>query len=227
MARRKKAEDNTEVNNNPVIQDDIDYYFIEFCNMHNIKDIYKIPSTQFVAALIYINHKYIRPNRIIYNNALAGYKYNLLAIDQLVDRFLYMSYMYNQPITLLNFSHFSGIGYEYICRWKNDNNVFVIDLLDCTDNKYIYNIKNLLPGKNKLTISYKSMYEKLISNQINNADLLASYKSGVNSIAWANRVHERHDKDRNNNKPVFDMVSAADSLGIADKLHALEDKKQQ
>ena len=227
MARRKKVEDSTEANNNnPIIQDDIDFYFYEFCQLHNIKDIYKIPSTQFVAALIYINNKYIRPNRIVYNNALSGYKYNLLAIDQLVDRFLYMSYIYNQPITLLNFSHFSGIDYQYICTWKQDKNTITIDLLDSSNNKYIYN-KELPPGKKTLTISYHNIYEKLVDNQINNADLLASYKSGVNSIAWANRVHDRHDKDRNNNQPVFDMVSAADSLGISDKIQALEDRKKQ
>ena len=58
MARRKKVEDSTEANNNnPIIHDDIDFYFYEFCQLHNIKDIYKIPSTQFVAALIYINNK--------------------------------------------------------------------------------------------------------------------------------------------------------------------------
>lgn len=225
MARKKKEDG--ESSNAPVIQDDIDFYYIEFCKLHGIKDIYKVPSTQFVAALIYINTHYIKPNRIIYNGAIEGYRYNLFAIDQLADRYIYMNYIYNQPITLIGFSHFSGIGYDYICRWKNDTNFISIDPSCDVYSKYIYS--GYVPGdvqeKKRVTISYKSIYEKLISNQINNADLLAIYKSGVNSIAWANRVHDKHDKDKDNNKPVFDMISAADSLGIADKLHVLEDKK--
>ena len=227
MARKKKTEDNTELNNNTVIQDDIDYYFIEFCNLHNIKDIYKIPAPQYVAALIYINHKYIKPNRIIYNTGPERYKYNLFAIDMLADRFLYMSYIYNQPITLLNFSHFSGINYSYICTWKHENVYITIDPTKEKEKEYIYkyNINNSAGRGGVVTIGYKQIYEKLISNQINNADMLVHYKGGVNSIAWSNRVHDKHDNRKDDGGPVFDIITAAESLGISGKIAALTDKK--
>lgn len=231
MARRKKIENDNDnnINSSPVITDDIDYYFIEFCNSHNIKDIYKMPSTQFVAALIYINSKYIKPNRILYTDALQGYKYNILSVDLLADRFIYMTYIYNQPLTLLNFSHFSGIAYKYIINWKYDDNSIVIDCSNSAYKNYIYNSNNadLQTGKGKVTISYKGIYEKLVNNTINIADMLANYKSGVNSIAWSNRIHDRYDNRKDNNKPVFDAISMAESLGISDKIQALETKKEQ
>lgn len=231
MARRKKENDNN-INSSPIINDDIDFYFIEFCNSHNIKDIYKMPNLQFMAALIYINHKYIKPNRIIYTGAIDGYRYNLFTIDCLANRYIYMTYIYNQPLSLLGFSHLTGIGYQYICRWKNISDAITIDLSFYSgknDNTYIYNeyMADLPPGKKTLTISYKTIYEKLVDNQIKNADLLAIQKTGVNSIAYANRVHDRHDSRKNDNQHVFDMLTAADSLGIADKVQALEDRKKQ
>lgn len=229
MARKKKTDDNTESNNinNPVINDDIDFYFIEFCNIHNIKDIYKIPAPQYVAALIYINHKYIKPNRIIYNTGPERYKYNLLAINALADKLIYMSYIYNQPITLLSFSHFSGINYSYICTWKHENIVITIDLNKEKEKEYIYkyNIDNSAARGGVVTIGYKQIYEKIVHNQIHNADLLAVYKSGVNSIAYANRVHDRYDGRKDTSGPAFDMIAAAESLGISGKIAALTDKK--
>lgn len=226
MARKKK-EDNTELNNNTVIQDDIDYYFIEFCNLHNIKDIYKIPPTQFVAALIYINHKYIRPNRIIYNTGPERYQFNLLAINALADKYLYMTYIYNQPITLLNFSHFTGINYDYICRWQYYDNNIIIDIKEKEkeNNSYIYNIYDSGGAAGKVTISYLSIYRKIVHNQLNNADLLAIQKTGVNSLAWSNRVHDKHDQKKDTSGPVFDIITAAESLGISGKIAALTDKK--
>lgn len=225
MARKKKTEQENNTDNSNICNDDIDFYFLEFCNIHGIKDIYKVPATQYAAALIYINKKYIKPNRILYKNALQGYKYNIIAIDLLIDKFLYMNYIYNQPLTILNFSLFSGIPYKYIISWKYDNNSISIDLLEGSNIDIYNSLMDVAPGKKRVTYKYRDLYEKLISNQINNADLLAIQKSGVNSIAWSNRVHEKHDKTRDNSKPVFDMLSVADSLGISDKLQGIEGKK--
>lgn len=229
MSRKKK--DNTELNSDPVITDNIDFYFIEFCKTHNIKDIYKVPNLQFMGALIYINTNYIKPNRIIYNGAIDGYRYNLFTIDCLADRYIYMCYIYNQPLSLLGFSHLSGVGYEYICRWKNNIDSISIDIsnFDNSENVNIYNnyMMTLPPGKKVVTISYKSIYEKLITNQVKNADLLAIQKTGVNSIAYANRVHDRHDNRKDNQQPVFDILSVAETLGISDKIQSITDKKGQ
>lgn len=237
MARKKKIENDNNINS-PVITDNIDYYFLEFCNSHNIKDPYKIPTTQYAASLMYINKHYIKPNKVLLLEKYSHGKYNLFAVDALADKYIYMCHVYNQPIMLMHFSYLSNIDYEYFSTWQHDNNIISLDMYkDNNIYKYnsvvsngsnvdLYSNSGLTDGK-RVTISRQKIYQKLVNSAIYISDSIALYKSGVNSIAYSNRVHERFDKTRNNNVPVFDAITTAESLGITDKIQALEDRKKQ
>ena len=239
MARKRKESNNqTNIDYQNIIHDNIDYYFFEFCNVHGLEDPHKITNSQFKAALIYINNHVFRNDKsLLYKN---GNTLDLFKVNALCDRYIYLSYSYNQPVNLMGFSLISGINYTNMCMWYNNTkpmyinesdllsaDVYINNINDCNnDNKY--NSNGAVAGSNgkMVTISRQAIYEKIINHNISSADSIALSKSGVNSIAYANRVHDKYSK-RKRSIDTFIPGSIADRLGISADVKALEDKNKR
>lgn len=221
----------TELNNNSVVNSDIEYYITLFCDDHDI-NIKEIRPQEWTAILSFICNQYIKPNKILYMSLdrIPYKRYNLFSVNNLLDIYINLSNLYNQSITVLGFSKLSDISMETIYRWKNDNSKS--ELLIHKDGYIVNELDILKPDCNRdteiLTISPNDIYKKLLENIEQNINdmVIDGRRRGVGPIVRFNKFYETHNTAaRDQGKQLLDNTELALQLGIDSKLLAIQEKK--
>lgn len=179
----------------------IDYYLQEYIESRNL-DRNKIPSSQWAAAMKYIHdHVFTDDKMLRQKNTINNEPYNMDAVEKLLSKYCFLCMDFCQRICVEHFCLLSGLTKATISYWAND-------VRRANDPRA------------------KRIYKTLLENSVMAADDLALSKSGVNSIAYANRVHDNYDAFMSKQESVtaLDMYDLADCLGVSDKLQALPDK---
>lgn len=222
----------TELNNNSVVNSDIEYYITLFCNDHDI-NIKEIRPQEWTAILKYINESYIKPNKmlLIYQNTIPYKRHNFFMIDSLLDKYIYLCNMYNQSISVLGFSILSGITQDNIYQWRNDKQKHIIYI---NSDGSIKNYNEMLSISNDgyssmLTITPMEIYQKLIQNiELNINDMVIDgRRRGVGPIVRFNKFYETHSPGAGDHgKQAINTNDLALQLGIDSQLLELQEKKQ-
>ena len=179
----------------------IDYYLQEYIETRGL-DRNKIPSSQWAAAMRYINsHVFTGGNSLRQRNTINNEPYDMAEVEKLLDKYIFLCMDHCQRICVEHFCLLSGLTKATISYWAND-------IRRADDPRA------------------KRIYKTLLENSVMAADDLALSKSGVNSIAYANRVHDNYDAFMSKQESVtaLDVVDLAEKLGITDKIRALPDK---
>lgn len=200
-----------------IYHDDIDLYIQEYIASRGL-DRNKIPSTQWAAALMYVNAcTFRRDNSCLLDRSPQNTdQYNIIAVMALCDRYIYLCMDYNQRVCLEHFSFLSGIAIQTLYEWRYDSKPI-----------YIYDPeKGVVRDSRQLTVRRSDVYKKLIQNTIIAADDLVLSKAGVNSIAYRNAVQERYASRAADQVQALDVGSIADQLGIASDVALLSDSSK-
>ena len=156
-----------------IFENDIDFYFNEFCKIENIEDMKKEPQPTFYAALMYVcKHCFKGTDRLRLKNAFPNYHnnnynnqysnlnnsncnaYNYIYLDSIADYYIYICNKYNKICTISGYSKLTGISESVISSWGN---------------------KRL--QADRLSTSAICLYEKLIGE----------YESSGESRLWSNK----------------------------------------
>lgn len=216
-----------ELNNDQIYTDNIEMYLDEYCISRNITDKYDIRPRQWSAALLYIYQNAFKNDNTFlkHNSSFRGY--DLDKVDLLADRYIYLCYDYNQRISVIGFSMFSGIDINTINQWRNGTNKSYIYVDN--NNRVIdpSKIPFMNPGDYRkiATKQAKSIYQKLIDAEYNClADGIQDRKRNpMQTLPLFNQFLSR--VARIPDKPVLNAVDVAESLGISDKLQAITQKE--
>ena len=216
-----------------IYQDDIDLYLQEYIDSRGL-DRNKIPSTQWAAALMFVNAHTFRRDKssLLRSNGHTPYEYDLFAVSRLIDRYIYLCMDYNQRVCIAHFCYLSGIDDNTVYNWRSDNRrVFIYNIgsdssaidIDLMSSGVV---DSSMMDSAKLTICPMDLYKKLIQNTIVSADDLVLSKAGVNSIAYRNAVMERYSSRAAENVQALDVGSIADQLGITGDVALLGDSSK-
>lgn len=92
------------------IKNTIPDYIKDFCIQYSIDDLRKESSNVFTALLRDINTKLIKPNKkILYTLDGTNNAWNLQTINDLLDIYINLSTIYDNPVTILGFQYFTGL----------------------------------------------------------------------------------------------------------------------
>lgn len=117
MERVQDAEQTVEV-----FENEIQMYLSMFCESNAIENEYDILPSQWNAALSYIYKHVIKPNPdILTIPHTVSNSYNINAVDDLLEMYIYMCYCHNQEISIKGFCLLSGISRDTIHSWGNSN----------------------------------------------------------------------------------------------------------
>lgn len=117
MERVQDAEQTVEV-----FENEIQMYLSMFCESNAIESEYDILPSQWNAALSYIYKHVIKPNPdILTIPHTVSNSYNINAVDDLLEMYIYMCYCHNQEISIKGFCLLSGISRDTIHSWGNSN----------------------------------------------------------------------------------------------------------
>lgn len=140
MERVQDAEQTVEV-----FENEIQMYLSMFCESNAIESEYDILPSQWNAALSYIYKHVIKPNPdILTIPHTVSNSYNINAVDDLLEMYIYMCYCHNQEISIKGFCLLSGISRDTIHSWGNSNTISIA----------VYNLRQFL-------IAAKSVFEKM------------------------------------------------------------------
>lgn len=204
-----------------VYKSDMDLYLDEFLADIGADDASKISSSQWAAAMIYLGDHVIKPNRQDFIAAgTSSNDYNIFSVSDLADLYIYLCLKFSHRICIEHFSYLSGISYDTLYRWRDDNRKLYI--YDCSVSDNGKHRKGFGNGE-KVTISRSDVFKKLVQNTVSSADDIMLSKSGVNSIAYRNAVQERYNSRRQDQQKTYDAGNIALQLGITDKLASLPD----
>lgn len=186
-----------------IFEDEIDLYLDEYIESRGL-DRNKIPSSQWAAAMMYINaHTFKNGDLLRQRNTINNEPYDLDAVLALLNKYCFLCADYCQRICIDHFCLLSGITRATINYWAND----------------------MRRSNDKRA---KQVYVTLMENGMMAADDLMVSKSGVNSIAYRNAVQDRYNQylSKQDNKSVIDTDDLVAKLGIAERL-ALPDQQQE
>lgn len=114
-----------------VFESDIELYLKIFCEKQEIKDLRAMPQSVWNACLMFIR-KNVFPkgsNRLkdhnIYNNSnnniQSNYnKYNYNLVNDVLDIYIYLCFMYDKEISIIGFSNLTGIDSETLQDWGRE-----------------------------------------------------------------------------------------------------------
>ena len=92
-----------------VFENEIQMYLSMFCESNAIESEYDILPSQWNAALSYIYKHVIKPNPdILTIPHTVSNSYNINAVDDLLEMYIYMCYCHNQEISIKGFCLLSG-----------------------------------------------------------------------------------------------------------------------
>lgn len=143
-----------------VFENDIEFYFQEFCEKYNISDMEKESQNRFNAAMIYIGKKLFKGTDLLKNNPNINNKYNINKLMYVLNIYIELCYIYSKEISISGYSKLTSIDYSTIELWND-------------------------PSSDGFNI-----YKKLIDeNEKSNSDLLSTNPRTLGIIARLNRVH--------------------------------------
>ena len=186
-----------------IYDSDIDYYLQEYIETREL-DRNKIPSSQWAAAMRYVhNHVFTGGNSLRQKNTINNEPYNMDAVEQLLDKYIFLCMDHCQRICTEHFCLLSGLTKATISYWAND-------VRRADDPRA------------------KRIYKTLLENSVMSADDLMISRNGVNSIAYSNRIHAHYDAfmSKQESKTAIDVGDLAERLGITDRIKALPDKEK-
>ena len=124
-----------------VFENDIQLYLTMFCEGQGIEDMRTATQSEWKAALIYINRHVFNDKSILktstplngysnnnYNNQYSNLnnsncnRYNIDLINSICDYYIYICYMYDKSISIMDFSRLTGINQDTIHDWGNNIN---------------------------------------------------------------------------------------------------------
>ena len=187
-----------------IFADDIDLYLQEYIRSREL-DRNKIPSSQWAAAMMYVNAHTFRNGDILRTTRNRPYEYNLDAVSKLLDKYIFMCADYCQRVCIEHFCLLSGMTRSTINYWANG-------LRRSGDSQA------------------RKIVTKLIEHSMMSADDLMLTKSGVNSIAYRNATQERYSQymSKQTDQTAIDMTDLGTRLGIGGTdIKELPDKQQE
>lgn len=185
----QRMDDNAEV-----YESDIDLYLAEYCEQIGAEDEYDIFPAQWNAALKYIYNHVFKPNpSILTIPHTVSNRYNLCAVEELLDIYIFMCYSHNQEISIQGFSFLSGISRDTIHNWGNDNTRSYI-YRDLQGNEITgIAVNNLKEGEyvKELSSTASDIYKKLVEN--NEESLVCLMKDRRNNpMKYLPILNKRH-----------------------------------
>ena len=124
-----------------VFENDIQLYLTMFCEGQGIEDMRTATQSEWKAALIYINRHVFNDKSILktstplngysnnnYNNQYSNLnnsncnRYNIDLINSICDYYIYICYMYDKSISIMDFCRLTGINQDTIHDWGNNIN---------------------------------------------------------------------------------------------------------
>ena len=111
-----------QIGNDDVFENDIVANLKLFCEENNFENVFDIFPSQWNAALDYIYKRVIKnnPDLLTIPHTISN-SYNLYAVNELLDIYIYMCYLHNQEISISGFCKLSGISRDTIHSWGNNN----------------------------------------------------------------------------------------------------------
>lgn len=150
-----------------IYDNDISMHLAAFCKNMGIENEYDIFPSQWNAALKYIYNNIFKHNpSILITPHTVSNSYNLDAVNELLDTYIFMCYSHNQEISIQGFSFLSGISRETIHSWGSSSTRAYI-YKDLQGNILNYTaISNLKEGEYiKVPSNAASdIYKKLVEN---------------------------------------------------------------
>lgn len=189
MEKVQEQEQTTEV-----FENDIALYLKMFCESHGIDSEYDIFPSQWNGALNYIYNHVIKNNPdILTIPHTVSNSYNLIAVNELLDIYIFMCYCHNQEISIKGFSLLSGISRETIHSWGSSNTRAYI-YRDLQGNIIDYTAINNLK-ENEYTkepsAAASDIYKKLVEN--NEESLVCLMKDRRNNpMKYLPILNKRH-----------------------------------
>lgn len=177
-----------------VFENDIQLYLAMFCEKTGIENEYDIFPSQWNAALKYICKNLIKSNPAILTIPhTVSNSYNLDAVNELLDIYIYMCYCHNQEISIQGFSFLSGIARDTIHSWGNSKTRAYIykDLQGNVINNMALN--NLKEGEyiKEPSTAASDIYKKLVEN--NEESLVCLMKDRRNNpMKYLPILNKRH-----------------------------------
>lgn len=108
-----------------------DDYLSTFCLDNKIDDEYDIYPSMWNAALKYIYNNIFKPNpNILRPKGTINGAYNLVAVNDVLDIYIYKCFVHNQEISIAGFCLFTGITPDVIYNWgkSKTRNIIYKDL---------------------------------------------------------------------------------------------------
>lgn len=177
-----------------VFENDIQLYLSMFCESAGIESEFDIFPSQWNAALKYIYNHLIKNNPdILTIPHTVSNSYNLIAVNNLLDIYIFMCYSHNQEISIQGFSFISGISRDTIHSWGNSNTRSYIykDLQGNVINDIAIN--NLKEGEyiKEPSTAASDIYKKLVEN--NEESLVCLMKDRRNNpMKYLPILNKRH-----------------------------------
>ncbi len=189
MRKTQKQEQDFEVYEN-----DISMYLAMYCENIGAESEYDMFPSQWNAALKYIYNNIFKyhPDILTIPHTVSN-SYNLNAVNELLDIYIFMCYSHNQEISIQGFSFLSGISRDTIHNWGNDNTRgYIYRDLQGNEIKGIA-ISNLKEGeytKEPSTVA-SDIYKKLVEN--NEESLVCLMKDRRNNpMKYLPILNKRH-----------------------------------
>ena len=161
---------------------DIESYIVAYLDDLGV-DHDKVPASIWAAALQDTYRKTFKRNKkALVSGKASNTDYNIIAVSELLDEYIYLCCKYIQRTSIIHFSYLSGIRVSTLYSWKNDSR-----------RVYIYNSSGIdgvdcLEG---LTISRMDLFQRLQQSELMTVTDLMLSRSGVQYIALFNDTKER------------------------------------
>lgn len=148
-------------NNIEIVENDIDFYFQEYCEKYKIDDMKKENQNVFNACLMYIAKNLFKGTGIFKYNPNINNEYDISKLNILCDYYIEMCGTYGKEVSLHGFAKLSAIDTSTFFKWGANSSCEGFHL-------------------------YKRICEE---NENSNNDLLSSGKNPVGIIARLNHRH--------------------------------------
>jgi len=172
-----------------VYEDDITLYIAEYMESREIEDTRKLTSSMWAACLLYVHDRLFKNDNPLRQKGTRNHSYNLPLVQELLEKYIGLCCDHNQRICIDHFSLLSGIPKQTISYWATDQR---------------------RAGDSRA----KAIYNRLVEASLMAADDLMLSRSGVNSIAYRNAVHDRYENRPKPQETGVNLPDLATRLGI-------------
>ena len=184
----------TEEQNVEVYENDIEMYLQMYCERYHVKDEYDMFPSQWNAALKFIcNHVFKTNPHILKIPHTVSDGYNLHAVNELLEMYIFMCYSHSQEISITGFCFLSGISRETIHSWGGSRTRSYV-YKDKNGNVIDYTaISNLKEGEyiKEASSTASDVYKKLVEQ--NEESLVCLLKDRrYNPLKYLSILNRRH-----------------------------------